>query len=169
MYFVGIPFNFLNMYNNDQRYKAVVEEFKKMPNIEIISISQDNEDKIVSASIQVKGKGIIGMVDLHDSSFRYYPNLFINRIASWKITSACYRQRQYVGSTSFNIGSAGKESIFFPFKMNSVQDVIDHYDEIMTLIQTWPKNIDDPRMPGIKNKVTEGDTNCYFSVKDVNE
>ncbi|RIK32796.1 MAG: hypothetical protein DCC55_36210, partial [Chloroflexi bacterium] len=62
----------------------------------------------------------------------------------------------------------GKQSEFFPFKLHNVSDIVDNYDEILNVIQTWPQNIIDPRVVDVKNKVTEEDGECYFGIKKTN-
>lgn len=164
-YPIGITLSFLVPYVEHMNYKTVEHEFKQMPGIQLISLDIDS-DSIINASLQVAGKGVIHFVDVRETSFHSSPNLFLSRIGPWRIIGWCYKQNTIVGTAGFNIGIQGKEAAFFPFQMHNIRDIINHYDDILTILQTWPKNIGDPRVPGVHNTIIEGNQECYYFLQD---
>lgn len=163
-YIIGYPIVFLETYLNNLNYKIIKEKLQQTSNSEVISMDMD--DGHVNAMINVKGKGPMLFIDIREEQFNNSSNLYLGRIGRWRIDSACYKKGEYSGSGEFNIGIAGKASAFFPFKMHNINNVINHYNEILTIIQKWPRYSSGVRVLGQHNKIIEKDKECYFGIED---
>ena len=60
---------------------------------------------------------------------------------------------------AINIGSNGEFARFFPFQIGTVQDVIARYDDICSILASWPV------VPERDHFTDEEGTDYYFSVK----
>jgi hypothetical protein len=137
-----------------------------------------NEDvtlEDIGAHIKVRNKGDMTFFQLSRQSFNTGDRIIIGSIGGLEPRS---KGHGYFGVYQTSTGEPTKSEYFgssiqlnrdshfakeFPFKIQTVQDAIGHYDDIYRIINEWP------RCPKYKT-VTDSDRNvhCFCTTDDVN-
>lgn len=168
-YLVIYPIVLVDNFIVDYHFKTVRQELEKIPTIEIVRIEARHDDDIVNALVKVKHKGLLQFLMLTKESFYNSPHLLVKRFGYLKTTSTCYPDGTGGDNIRLDVGIQGNESVLFPYKMHNVQDVINHYDDIVAVIQTWPKNYNDPHASHFQNKTKEKIEQCYYGIENANQ
>ena len=143
--------------------------------ISIISLNSH-----IDVTEEINGTSI--SVDLHPGSIvqlgglRDYEDtgrFFVSRIGNWRFNVSGRRHLgAYIAATGepveseyfgnhIVLGPGSPYSDLIPFEVNTLQDVVDHYEDLADLFETWP---------GESNRGTvtleDGTTQDYYVVKD---
>jgi len=154
-------------------FNDIKETLEGLPDVELIRAggNKDITFEDIEAEIRVKDKGRIAFVGLTRDSFKSAPDIRLYAIGPYEFG---YRGKGYIGvrmtatgepvrsdftGFAINIGSEGKFSRFFPFQIRTVQDVIARYDDICSVLASWPAAPERGRF------TDEEGTEYYFSVK----
>lgn len=168
-YLIGYPLTLVNHYLADHHLKTVKRHLKKLPNVEVVRIEtnySNYDGNIINVLVKVNFKGNLQFVKLNKESFYNSSHLLVNRFGDLKIKSRCYPDGIDMGNVSLDLGMQGKESTLFPFEMHNVRDVINHYDDIMTILHSWPQSYDHPKAPRLQSKTKDNKIEqCYYAVE----
>ncbi|MEN6627717.1 MAG: hypothetical protein ABFD69_15940 [Candidatus Sumerlaeia bacterium] len=145
-FFVLIPALHFTSY---QDYKRICRNFEAMDGVRLIDSGywKDITCEHPWATIDVKGKGIITFRNLDLDCFTNAAEFGISRLGPWGFEIRGYDQYVSGGveptpsmmSWFIEVGSGADYSKLFPFEIKNVQDVIGHYDQMLAVIETWPK------------------------------
>jgi hypothetical protein len=130
-----------------QMKQAVKAELTANFNVQVIDLfSELNE--YVYATVLVKGHGIIHFAFMYPDPYEQNHHVFISRIGSmciggWDAQDELIpiKTKYVLYRSVIDIGSAGPLAKAFPFNIQSEQDAIEHYEDILAVIEKWPKNL----------------------------
>lgn len=162
-----------NHYYADRRQvHAVLADVKGISDIDIHS-HIDVTEEVNSTSVSVDGipDSIISF-----GGFQQYEDagqFSISRIGKWRFgvsgrrhmgayleaTGDLVESDYFGGQIVLGFGSPYNELI--PFEVNTLQDVVDHYQDLEGLFETWPSEF----VPG-KVTLDDGSTQYYYVVED---
>lgn len=138
---------------------TVRTKLEAVPGIEVLEVTwHDDTDfpllphlECITARVNVVGHGEVTLQQLSQASFIETPHLTLGSIQGdtfrhrgegfagvYKIETGEPVRSQFAGG-SIDVGPAGKFAQLFPFTIPNVQTVVERYDEIAAIIQTWPK------------------------------
>ena len=123
----------------------------------------------IHATIRLEDGSEVELSGLPPASIRSTGVIGIEEMGGWRVASrgcdctlaqvnAATGQRQcmmYIGRT-FEIGKGGKLDGLVPFPIRNVQDLVDHYDEIASLLESLPA------YPHVGHLVAEDGTEIYY-------
>ena len=127
----------------------------------------------IGAEIEVAEKGRVRFSELSSSSFTSNPRICLEKIGPYHFI---YRGNGYMGvnnietnepmisefmGSSIDVGKDGWFAGFFSFQIQSVQDVIQRYDEICEVISQWAI------FPKEQNFISPDGVEIWISVKKV--
>lgn len=134
----------------------------------------------IDVTEEINGTSI--SVDLHPDSIVQLGSLrdyedtgrfFVSRIGNWRFNVSGRRhmgayiaatgkpvESEYVGA-HIVLGPESPYSELIPFEVNSLQDVVNHYEDLVDLFETWPGESN----PGTVT-LDDGTTQYYYVVKD---
>jgi len=156
-------------------FEDIKKLFSQMNNVELVRAG-GNEDMTfedIYALIKVRNKGEMYFAQLTRHSFSGGERIIIGSIGGLEIRCKGYGywgvlklstlepvKSEYFGSSI----QLNKDSPFvkeFPFKIETIQDAILHYDDIYTIIKSWP------RCPDYKSiSDSKGNVHCYCFLED---
>jgi hypothetical protein len=94
--------------------------------------------QVISASLDIQGKGEIGFTGLSKKSFGDNQHLYLTRIGQvWFCAREIQNGRESFGY-AIDIGPDGPISELAKLEITSVQSAISHYDDIYSCIAGWP-------------------------------
>ena len=133
----------------------------------------------IDVTEEINGTSI--SVDLHPDSIvqlgglRDYEDtgrFFVSRIGNWRFNVSGRRhmgaykaatgepvESEYVGG-HIALGPDSPYSELIPFEVNTLQEVVDHYEDLVDLFETWPRESN----PGTVT-LEDGTTQYYYVVK----
>lgn len=133
-------------------FEAIKARLDALPGVELVNASghDDLGFEIHGFEVNIEGRGPLhlGAIDLDD--FRQANRIQIDRIGNHVVT---YAMEGYIGTYradtgeptrsegwgwGFDIGPGGRYSHLFPFEVNNVEDVIERYEDICRVLETWP-------------------------------
>ena len=135
-------------------YREIRSRVGAIPGVHIIRMGglHDTEYEDIWAEISVAGKGMLELQALTVSSFDkgQGPRIVLRRIGPWIIdvegegflgawmqATGNPTKSKFTGG-ALELGSAGAFTSMFPCDLNTVQDVIGDYDEIVRVLTAWP-------------------------------
>jgi hypothetical protein len=152
---------------------AVRTELQKIPQIKYVVIDyvDDITPEQITAQISVEANGDLTISNLKRKSFRYTESIRLRTIGPYSInvqgrgyrgayetaTGNPVQSEFYEGD--IDIGTGGEFAHLFPFKLLKVQDVINHYEDILGIIAAWPV---EPDKAHFKD---DTGTDFYYSIK----
>jgi hypothetical protein len=138
-FFIGIVA--LVVLDNPQvRVAAVRKCFDQMPNVRVTYISDltKQASQVITADIEVSGKGEMSFTGLSTSSFGNTSRIRLSGIGPYG-----FRTRQLVrGQEAYGYDIDNGPSSPIPaarnLKITSVQSAVAHYDDLLALLAPWP-------------------------------
>jgi hypothetical protein len=119
---------------------AVRTRFEQIPNVKLTYISDltKQASQVISADIEVSGKGQISFSGLSTSSFGSSSRVRLSGIGPYG-----FRIRQLVGTQEacgydIDVGAKSPISAARQLGITSVQSAVAHYDELLALVAHWP-------------------------------
>jgi hypothetical protein len=123
----------------------------------------------IRATIRLEDGSEVELSGLTPASVRSTGVIGIEEMGGWRVASrgcdctlaqvnAATGQRQcmmYIGRT-FEIGKSGKLGGLVPFPIRNVQDLVDHYDEIASVLESLPA------YPQVGHLVAENGSELYY-------
>lgn len=127
---------------------------------EIYSVSfsvDDHAGSIVTIGglKQYEAEGRFSMVQIGPWRFRVSGRQHM----AYNADTGEYTESGYIGS-EIELGPNSPYSSLFPFKLNTPQDLVDHYAELVDIFETWPGKAN----PG-KVTLADGTTQFYHVIK----
>ena len=135
-------------------HNDIKSQLLKTPNIDIIQMggNKDLTYEDIWAEINVKGKGRITVFALSRESFKKTPKIVLGKIGDYdirwegegdiEVTNSETGNRESIRSkltgNAINIGKNGDFSQFFNFEIKNIEDVITKYDQILSVVASWP-------------------------------
>ena len=136
-------------------FRAVRAELEALPGVEIVCAggTSDTVFECIWAKLEVKGKGQVGFAGLTVDSFDSGGAFDLVFIGGYGVSII---RRKYLFTSGEDIGGfIEPEAIdrivglgpycisdplaqLFPFPLENLQDVIEHYDDICELLENWP-------------------------------
>ena len=124
-----------------------------------------------SISVDVHPDSIIQLEGLghYDDTGSFY----VSRIGKWRFSASGRRHMgAYIAATGdpveseysggcMVLGPGSPYSELIPFEVNTLQDVVDHYEDFVDLFETWPRE----SKPGTV-KLEDGSTQHYYVVEE---
>lgn len=150
--------------------------FRHMQGVQLVQ-AWGNEDvtlEDIGAHIRVRNKGDVTFYQLSRQSFSSGDKIIIGSIGGLEPRSKGYG---YFGVYITSTGERTKSEYFgssiqlngdtyfvkeFPFRIQTVQDAIAHYDDIYRVINKWPRC---PKYKTITD--SDGNVHCYCTTDDV--
>ncbi len=134
-------------------FNEIQARLKAMPNVALIEIggNKDLTYEDIWAKIIVEGKGPIHLYSLSRDSFRHAPHMILGAIGPYSILvegegfvgahkiETGEPVRSQFHAQAVDISKAGAFARFFPFTIDSIQDVITRYDDIVAALAQWPQ------------------------------
>jgi len=106
------------------------KEISAIPRIKTKIIS--TFEGAVSAQIEIPNKGNIDLI------YGIQGLEYIRHIGKFDTTFIC-PENQTVGVV-FNLGRGSKFQKWFPFQVNNLQELVNHYDDIVAVLKTFPNS-----------------------------
>jgi hypothetical protein len=126
--------------NPHARVASVRAGFDQMPSVRVTSLSDLSRQasEIITAEIDVSGKGQMSFTGLSSSSFRRASRIRLSGIGPYG-----FRMRQLVGKQEaygydLDIGPSSPIPAARGLKITSVQSAVAHYDDLLALVAGWP-------------------------------
>ena len=148
---------FITLGCNNLYYKEmnrIVESLNSIDNIEVLDIwgNYDISVEEISARIKIYKKGEIVLTDLSRDLFNYPESVNVSEINNYSFRIL----QDNISQVSFDldIGSASSVGKMLMVDFNNPEDVIIHYDKILSLIDSLPHYPDDFKYFKIKNSDT---------------
>lgn len=104
----------------------------------------------ITAKVQVEGKGLIVLSELGPESFKTTGEMRLKQIGHLQmeqhsfgymgmfVTATHEKVKSHAYADWIDIGAEGPYMHEIPFRVRSVQDVINHYDDIVSVLSKWP-------------------------------
>lgn len=128
------------LYDPKARVAEVEREITRIDGVELNYISdlEKQASQLVSAELEVEGKGRIGFTALSRKSFEDSTSLRLAHIGT-----RGFRSRQIINGRQaygyeLDIGPSSAISAVRSLNITSVQKAITHYDELISLTESWP-------------------------------
>ncbi|MBI2437639.1 MAG: hypothetical protein HYV36_02340 [Lentisphaerae bacterium] len=129
--------------------------FESIPGCTLISIT-GNEDvtlEHITAKVELEGKGTLILSELGPESFRQTGEMRLHQIGNIEMRQHSYgygsaglyitkagKPKKFHGYAGWiDIGTQGPYADILPVKIQKVQDVIQHFDQILATLSKWPK------------------------------
>ena len=127
--------------DNPQAQVAAVRKcFDQMPSVRVTYISDltKQASQVITADIEVSGKGQMSFTGLSTGSFRSASRIRLSGIGPYG-----FRMRRLVGTQEaygydIDIGVASPIPAARQLGITSVQSAVAHYDELLALVAHWP-------------------------------
>lgn len=147
----GVPFWFKVGYWFDKQ--PIKRGFATIPGCTLISVS-GNEDvslEHITAKVHVEGKGMLILSELGPESFQHTGKIRLHQIGNVAlrqhtfgfdgvyVTTTHEPVKSHANARWVDIGAQGPYANLLPVKIEKVQDVVHHFDEILTALAKWPK------------------------------
>ncbi len=152
--------------------KSVLAEVKGISTVQLRAYI-DVVEEVYSSSFTIDGQPdsiiTIGSVSHYEDNGSFH----VNRLGKWQFRTFGRRHAgAYEASTGkpvesdykgFHIalGPNGPYKDLIPFEVNSLQDLVDHYGELVDLFETWPREA----KPGTV-VLDDGTTQYFYVVED---
>ena len=162
-----------NLYDADRRQaQSILVEVKGISDIQLHS-HIDVTEEVNSTSFSVDGHpdSIIGIGGLghYEDDGRFS----VSRIGKWRFRVSGHRyggvyradtgkpvKSDYFG-WHIGLGPHSPYSELIPFEVNTLQDIVDHYADLVDLFETWPRESE----PGTV-MLDDGSTQYFYVVED---
>jgi hypothetical protein len=126
--------------NPQARVAAVRARFEQIPNVRLTYISDltKQASQVITADIEVSGKGEMSFTGLSTSSFESASRTRLSGIGPYG-----FRTRELEGSREaygydIDIGPSSPIPAARSLRITSVQSAVAHYDELLALVSHWP-------------------------------
>ena len=126
--------------NPQAQVAAVRTRFEHIPNVRLTYISDltKQASQVITADIEVSGKGQMSFTGLSTSSFGSASRIRLSGIGPYG-----FRMRRLVGTQEaygydIDIGPSSPIPAARSLGITSVQSAIAHYDELLALVARWP-------------------------------
>jgi len=135
-------------------FNEIKSKFLEMPIIDIVQMggNKDVTYEDIWAEINVKGKGKITFYGISRESFKETPKIVLGKIGDYdirwegegdiEVTNSETGNRESIRSkltgNAINIGKNGEFAQFFNFEIKNIEDVITKYDQILSVVASWP-------------------------------
>jgi hypothetical protein len=126
--------------NPQAQVAAVRTRFEQIPNVRLTYISDltKQASQVITADIEVSGKGQMSFTGLSPSSFGSASHIRLSGIGPYG-----FRMRRLVGTQEaygydIDIGPSSPIPAARSLGITSVQSAIAHYDELLSLVAHWP-------------------------------
>jgi hypothetical protein len=127
--------------------------FARIPGCTLISVT-GNEDvalEHITTKVHVQGKGLLILSELRPESFQQTGEIRLHQIGNVALRQHTFgfdgvyvtathepvKSHAYAGWV--DIGAQGPYASLLPVKIEKVQDVVRHFDDILTALSKWPK------------------------------
>ncbi len=120
-----------------QRVRACLD---LIPNAEVTYVSDLSKQasQVISASLDIQGKGEIGFTGLSKKSFEEGHHLYLSEIGQVRFRTREIENGRESFGYAIDIGPDGPISELAMLEIASVQSAISHYDDILSCIAGWP-------------------------------
>lgn len=147
----GVPIGINAGYWFDKQ--PIKKGFANIPGCRVISVT-GNEDvslEHITANVHVEGKGTLILSELGPESFQQTGEMRLHQIGNVALRQHTFGfDGVYVTATQepvkshayarwVDIGAQGPYASLLPVKIENVQDVIRHYDDILAALSKWPR------------------------------
>ena len=115
---------------------AIKKQLNSIPNVSVVDIWAGNEDvtlEEVTARIKIQGKGELVLGNLSQDVYDYPNNISLLEIGGFSFRTL---DKNSYGQ-AINIGKKGHLSKLFNFKLQTPNDVINKYDNILKVVHNW--------------------------------
>lgn len=122
------------------RVRTVRKHFEELSNVRLKYISDLTKQaiQIVSAEIEVDGKGEMILSGLDETSFGRAPYIHLLGIGSYRFRTRSLENGSEGYGWTINIGTSSPIPAVKRLGITNVQSAIAHYDDLVTLIADWP-------------------------------
>jgi hypothetical protein len=162
-------------YAQRRQAESVLAEIKGISDIKLHS-HVDIVEEVNSSRFSVDGQpnSIIAIGGL--GHYEDEGKFAVNRIGKWQFRTFGRRYGgAYNASTGqpvesdyfgwhIQLGTASPYGDLIPFEINTLQDVVDHYAELVRLFETWPREAE----PGTVT-LEDGTTQYFYVIEDVTQ
>jgi hypothetical protein len=126
--------------NPKARVSAIQECFDEMPNVRVTYISDltKQASQVITAHIEVNGKGEIGFTGLSPSSFTRSSRIRLHGIGPYGFRTRQLEKGQEAYGYDIDIGTASPIPAMRQLGITSIQSAVAHYDELLALVSGWP-------------------------------
>src|SRR5262245_31289975 len=123
-------------------YNQVRAELAKIPGITVVDAGGYFDDgyllEDIYAELEVIGKGRLHLRGLTLSSFSKGGKFAVDRVGSW--TPAVNRLHVARRGDTLGFGGGGEAHVLMPPAAESVADLVERYDELLTTVEKWPEH-----------------------------
>jgi hypothetical protein len=155
-------------------FEDLQARFRALPGVTLLDASGHDEllFEIDGFTIDVEDRGEVSFGGLSRASFERVGHLPLTRIGGYQVIVVSegyigvYRAdtKEPVRSTGYgygiDVGPEGPFSRFFPFALDNVQSVLDRYEEICSVLASWPMQ------PEYASFEDEEGTRYFYALKD---
>lgn len=136
-------------YAEAERFKEQLAQIPGVTDVEVYG-HDDVGYEINGFHLELDGHRILSLGGLEDPSSDQLERIHIYRIGDQEVT---YAMEGFIGvydsrtdapmrstghGNGFTVGAKGAHAHLFPFRLHSVAEVVQHYDEICAVISAWP-------------------------------
>ena len=159
-------------YSERRQTEAVLAAVQGISNIELHSYIDITEEVNASCfSVKSHPGSVVGVGGL--CSYADEGRFALSRIGKWAFRTSGRRYGgAYVAATGepvesdyfgyhLALGVGSPYHALIPFEVNTLQDVVDHYQELVDLFETWPREAD----PGTVT-LEDGTTQFFYVVEE---
>jgi hypothetical protein len=161
------------------RVRAVRKGFEKMPGVTVKYVSDLSKQavQLVSADIEVDGKGEMSLGGLDSTSFQRSPCIILEGVGPYRFRTRALENGHQGYGWAIDIGTSSPIPAAKRLGITNVQSAIAHYDDLVALIADWPITTKDwpsgwPREPGAWSTTSDGEVHFadargdyYFCLK----
>lgn len=139
----------LMLYGVDREKRVFSHHIAQLQGADLVEIGghYDTFFEVHSFIVDVRGKGRVGIYAYNTDVFTDSPKIRLKEIGPWVIydladtirkdRTLTRAQRGAIWRHEFDIGRGGEFASLLSFEVRNAQDVIDHYDEILALVERW--------------------------------
>ena len=122
------------------RVSAVQKRFADMPNVKVTYLSDltKQASQVITADIEVQGKGEMSFTGLSTSSFADSSRIRLNGIGIYGFRTRQLVKAQEAYGYDIDIGAASPIPAARRLGITSVQSAVAHYDDLLAIVAHWP-------------------------------
>lgn len=126
--------------NPKRRVAAVKECFGQMSNVRLTYVSdlEKQASQVISAYVEVEGKGEVGFIRLSPVSFGRSPHTYLEGIGPYGFRTRQLISGQQAYGYDIDIGPSSPIPDARKLGITNVQSAVAHYDDLVDLISGWP-------------------------------
>jgi hypothetical protein len=155
---------FVFLDNPKAEVRAVRKCFEEMSKVKLTYISdlEKQASQVITASIDVEGKGEMGFTRLSPGSFTRSSHVYLHGIRPYSFRTREIVKGQESYGYAIDIGRSSPVPAARQLAITNVQSAVSHYDELLALVTHWPGTTNEWPNKSEEIHFTNSDGEDYF-------